>query len=148
AKLIVATAAVAWIVQVNAGMAPSYPEPGTVWKTGQTYQIVWEEDKSKPSITEGWKDFKIDLMTGDNIQQKFLMNVATGLDGKKKKEYSFKAPEVHPPSAVYFLMFTNDKGDNAWTTRFAITGEDGELVAPENAEQPDGATIPWGIGKL
>lgn len=40
-KLVVATVSVAWIVQVHAGMAPSYPEPGTVWKTGQTYKIEW-----------------------------------------------------------------------------------------------------------
>jgi hypothetical protein len=36
----------------------------------------------------------------------------------------------------------------AWTTRFGITGEDGKLEKPENAIQPDGTKIPWGVGKL
>lgn len=36
----------------------------------------------------------------------------------------------------------------AWTTRFGITGEDGKLEKPEHSVQPDGAKIPWGVGKL
>lgn len=26
---------------IHADMAPSYPEPGTVWKAGHQYEIVW-----------------------------------------------------------------------------------------------------------
>lgn len=31
----------AFIVSVYAEMAPNYPEPGTIWKTGQEYEISW-----------------------------------------------------------------------------------------------------------
>ncbi|KAI9473672.1 MAG: hypothetical protein EXX96DRAFT_578890 [Benjaminiella poitrasii] len=133
---------------VCANMAPSYPEPGTVWKTGNTYEITWVNDKHAPSIARAWKNFKIDFMTGDNVNQKFLKNVATGLDGTKIKSFNWTAPEVEPHAAIYFLMFSNGKGQNAWTTRFGITGQDGKLVKPEKSVQPDGAKIPWGIGKV
>jgi hypothetical protein len=29
---------------VNADMAPNYPEPGTIWKAGQQYEISWCKD--------------------------------------------------------------------------------------------------------
>ncbi|CAO3631386.1 unnamed protein product [Mucor hiemalis] len=87
-------------------------------------------------------------MTGDNNNQKFLTNVAKDLDGSSLSSFNWTAPEVEPHAAVYFLMFTNEKGQNAWTTRFGITGDDGKLVKPENAAQPDGAKIPWGVGKI
>lgn len=49
---------------------------------------------------------------------------------------------------MYWLNCNAEKGQNAWTTRFGIAGPDGKLVKPENAVQPDGAKIPWGVGKL
>jgi hypothetical protein len=70
--------------------------------TSSSDTTILEDDKSTPSIAHDWKDFKIgkgvqdivisfhshfvllDLMTGDNIKQEFLMNVAT-VRGKKKK---------------------------------------------------------------
>lgn len=105
----------------EAALAPSTPEPGTVWKAGEENEIIWgnaspntmaactlvriltlvsiEEDGVKPTIKQGWQNFKIgttqsnpaglwmksahvklytaDLMTGDNMDQKFLTNVAT-----------------------------------------------------------------------
>ncbi|CAO3642595.1 unnamed protein product [Mucor fragilis] len=133
---------------VHANMAPNYPEPGTIWKSGQSYEITWFNDKQSPPMEKSWNKFKIDFMTGDNNSQKFLKNVARGLDAKTVKSFNWTAPEVEPHAAVYFLMFTNEKGQNAWTTRFGIAGPDGKLVKPENAVQPDGAKIPWGVGKL
>ncbi|OAD08659.1 hypothetical protein MUCCIDRAFT_105626 [Mucor lusitanicus CBS 277.49] len=99
-------------------------------------------------MEKAWNKFKIDFMTGDNNSQKFLKNVARDLDARTVKSFNWTAPEVEPHAAVYFLMFTNEKGQNAWTTRFGIAGPDGKLVKPENAVQPDGAKIPWGVGKL
>ncbi|RCI01943.1 hypothetical protein CU098_007126 [Rhizopus stolonifer] len=131
---------------VCANMAPNYPEPGTVWKTGKQYTITWFDDKQSPHMKKSWKNFKIDFMTGDNDNQKFLQNVATNLDASKTNSFNWTAPEVEPHASVYFLMFTN--GENAWTTRFGITGPEGKLDKPEHSTQPDGASIPWGVGKL
>jgi hypothetical protein len=36
----------------------------------------------------------------------------------------------------------------AWSTRFAIAGEDGNVTPAENTALPDGKAIPWGVGKL
>ncbi|CAO3585989.1 unnamed protein product [Absidia cylindrospora] len=139
-KLILAASALlATSFVVDAAMAPSYPSPGTVWKSA--------DDNTAPSIASGWKDFKIDFMTGDNSQQVFLSNVATNLDGTKISKFTWTAPEVKPNAAVYFFMFSNGK-DSAWTTRFGITGADGVLAEPEHATQPTGEKIPWGTGAL
>ncbi|KAI8137889.1 hypothetical protein BJV82DRAFT_674332 [Fennellomyces sp. T-0311] len=132
----------------SASLAPSYPEPGTVWTVGKDYEIKWEEDGTKPSMAVGWKNFKIDLMTGDNMDQIFLTNVASNLSADGAQSFRWKVPDVAPYSPIYFFMFTNDKGENAWTTRFAIVGEDGNQEFPDNHIQPSGEKIPWGIGKL
>jgi hypothetical protein len=29
----------------NADMAPNYPEPGTVWKAGEKYEISWRKNR-------------------------------------------------------------------------------------------------------
>ncbi|KAI8982440.1 hypothetical protein BDF20DRAFT_866944 [Mycotypha africana] len=133
---------------VYANMAPSYPEPGTVWKEGHNYEITWFNDKQEPSIDKAWRKFKIEFMTGDNYDQKLLKVVARDLDGTQLKSYNWTAPQVTPHSAVYFFKFTNDKGQSAWTTRFGIVGADGSLEKPEHITQPGGAKIPWGVGKL
>ncbi|ORZ10866.1 hypothetical protein BCR42DRAFT_422217 [Absidia repens] len=147
-KLILAASALlATSFVADASMAPSYPSPGTVWKSGQQYDILWADDNAAPSIASGWKDFKIDFMTGDNSQQVFLSNVASNLDGTKISKFTWTAPEVKPNAAVYFFMFSNGK-DSAWTTRFGITGADGVLAEPEHATQPTGEKIPWGTGAL
>ncbi|KAI9499669.1 hypothetical protein BDB00DRAFT_12032 [Zychaea mexicana] len=133
----------------NAALAPSYPEPGTVWTVGQEYDITWEDDGAKPSMKKGWKNFKIDLMTGDNMDQIFLTNVASNLSAAAgPPSFKYKAPSVEPYSPIYFFMFTNEDGENAWTTRFAIVGEDGKQEPPTNLKQPSGEKIPWGVGKL
>ncbi|ORX58989.1 hypothetical protein DM01DRAFT_1381602 [Hesseltinella vesiculosa] len=147
-KLIVAaTALLASTMVVDATMAPSYPSPGTVWNTGQQYTITWADDGTAPSIASGWKNFKIDFMTGDNDNQTFLTNVASNLDGATLTSFTWTAPSVSPQSAIYFFMFSNNAGQMAWTTRFGITN-DGKLVAPQFASQPNGAKIPWGNGQL
>ncbi|KAI9275692.1 hypothetical protein BDA99DRAFT_194091 [Phascolomyces articulosus] len=133
----------------KAALAPSYPEPGTVWTVGKEYDITWEEDGAKPSMKKGWKNFKIDLMTGDNMDQVFLTNVASNLSAASgSTTFKYTAPNVSPYSPIYFFMFTNEEGENAWTTRFAIVGEDGKQEAPANQKQPNGEKIPWGVGKL
>ncbi|CDH50534.1 hypothetical protein RO3G_01770 [Lichtheimia corymbifera JMRC:FSU:9682] len=129
--------------------SPSVPEPGTVWQAGKEYDIIWEEDGTKPLMEKNWRNFKIDLMTGDDMDQKFLSNVASNLStANGATSFKWKAPDVSPHSPIYFLMFTNEHGENAWTTRFAIVGEDGKQETPEHAEQPSGEKIPWGVGKL
>ncbi|CDS05774.1 hypothetical protein LRAMOSA08302 [Lichtheimia ramosa] len=132
-----------------ATMAPSYPDPGAIWTAGKQYQILWVDDGTSPSVNESWTNFKIDFMTGDNTNQKFLTNVANGLDGSKSTSYTWTAPHVDPYSAVYFFMFTNAAGESAWTTRFGIVAKDGDTLVPEPEKtQPTGEKIPWGNGKL
>ncbi|CAO3617051.1 unnamed protein product [Cunninghamella blakesleeana] len=134
-------------MMVNANMAPSYPEPGTVWEEGKEYEVVWDNDSNEPNLSESWNNFRIDLMTGDDDKQIFITNVASNLTGTALK-YKYSVPSVEPHAPVYFLMFTSETGENAWTTRFAIVGQDGKQDVPENAIQPNGAKIPWGVGKL
>ncbi|KAG2223492.1 hypothetical protein INT45_001240, partial [Circinella minor] len=133
----------------NASLAPSYPEPGTKWTVGKEYDITWEDDGLTPAMQNGWKNFKIDLMTGDNMDQKFLTNVASNLSAATgSTSFKYTVPNVSPYSSIYFFMFTNEDGENAWTTRFAIVGEDNKEEAPANQMQPTGEKIPWGVGKL
>ncbi|KAI9316778.1 hypothetical protein BX666DRAFT_2027599 [Dichotomocladium elegans] len=134
---------------VRANLAPSYPEPGTVWTAGKEYKILWEDDGTKPRMDKAWKNFRIDLMTGDNMKQILVTHVASNVSAENgRSSFDWKAPHVMPPAAVYFFTFTNEQGDNAWTTRFAIVGDDGKLEEPEHPLQPSGEKIPWGIGKL
>ncbi|KAI9323671.1 hypothetical protein BX666DRAFT_1889237 [Dichotomocladium elegans] len=134
---------------VFATMAPSYPDPGTIWTAGKSYSILWADDGTAPSINQSWTSFKIDFMTGSNDNQTFLTNVATGLDGSKISSYTWTAPNVDPYAAVYFFMFTNAAGESAWTTRFGIVAKDGDTLAAEPEKtQPNGQAIPWGNGHL
>ncbi|KAH8550373.1 hypothetical protein BGW37DRAFT_499068 [Umbelopsis sp. PMI_123] len=152
---LISTVFAAIATAVSANMAPSEPAPGTIWTIGQSYAIQWADDGTSPSIATDWKKFKIDFMTGDNTNQIFLENVATGLDGTAATSYNWTCPNVDVHSAIYFFMFTSltNATDMAWTTRFAIVGTDGVQSTPANAAQPDGSTlngqpIPWGVGHL
>ncbi|KAI7855899.1 hypothetical protein BDC45DRAFT_505020 [Circinella umbellata] len=151
-KSFITTSAVvmAFVSGITATMAPNYPQPGTVWTAGKEYQITWADDGEGAKLPEGWTNFNIEFMTGDNINMIPLTSVATGVDASKGSTYTWTAPQVEPYSAVYFLQFTNDKGEKAWTTRFAIVAQDGETPAPEPEKtQPNGGeNIPWGVGKL
>ncbi|KAI9306135.1 hypothetical protein BJ944DRAFT_178772 [Cunninghamella echinulata] len=132
---------------VKADMAPSYPEPGTIWQEGEEYDITWENDGNEPNMNSTWNDFRIDLMTGDDDNQVFITTIADNLTATDMK-YHYKAPTVEPHAPIYFLMFTSATGENAWTTRFAIVGQDKRQDVPENAAQPNGNKIPWGVGKI
>ncbi|KAI7868333.1 hypothetical protein BDF14DRAFT_584140 [Spinellus fusiger] len=133
---------------VKATLAPSIPEPGTVWQAGKQYDVVWEEDAIAPTMAEGWNNFSIDLMTGENENQIFLQNIATNLSGVAAQSYKWVVPDVTPHSNIYFLMFTSENKEFAWTTRFAIVGEDGNSAPPRHLTQSNGEEIPWGRGKL
>ncbi|KAI8333719.1 hypothetical protein BC941DRAFT_336525, partial [Chlamydoabsidia padenii] len=133
------------VLVVKANMSPSNPEPGTVWTAGKEYEITW--DNTEPTINATWKNFRIDLMTGEDNDQVLLTNIAENVRGDEMK-YNYTAPQVDPPAPIYFLMFTNEDGEFAWSTRFAIVGQDGKQQVPEQAVQPTGEKIPWGVGKL
>ncbi|ORZ23377.1 hypothetical protein BCR42DRAFT_487360 [Absidia repens] len=135
------------VMVVKANMSPSYPEPGSVWTTGKEYEITWEEDNAEPTINSTWKNFRIDLMTGEDLDQQLLTNIAENVKGDAMK-YKYTAPEVAPHAPIYFLMFTSDNGENAWSSRFSIVSQDGKQEVPENSAQPNGEKIPWGTGKL
>ncbi|KAI8379581.1 uncharacterized protein BYT42DRAFT_604917 [Radiomyces spectabilis] len=141
----VAAVLVTTLATVHCTLAPNYPEPGTVWTAGKEYEILWDEDNTKPTIAEAWRNFRIDLMTGDNDDQMLLANVNLTANSMS---YKWVAPDVEPHSSIYFLMFTNEAGDNAWTTRFAIVGADGKVAPPEHPTQPNGEKVPWGVGKV
>ncbi|KAI8138160.1 hypothetical protein BJV82DRAFT_301409 [Fennellomyces sp. T-0311] len=148
-KTLISTSAaiMAFASGIAATMAPNYPQPGTVWTAGKQYTITWADDGNSPSANESWTNFKIDFMTGDNINMVHLTNVASGLDASAISSYTWTAPQVDPYSAIYFLQFTN--GEAAWTTRFAIVAQDGDTPAKEpESTQPSGDAIPWGVGKL
>ena len=55
-----------------------------------------------------------------------------------------------PNSAIYFYQFSSPSAPSnlTWTTRFTIAGADGSTTAPANQTQPDGQSIPWGLGAL
>ena len=59
------------------------------------------------------------------------------------------AMQVSPHSAIYFYEFSCPSAPGKlWTTRFTITGSDGESTPPTEPTQPNGDTIAWGNGKL
>ncbi|KAJ2962712.1 hypothetical protein NQZ79_g2292 [Umbelopsis isabellina] len=136
----------ATVAAASTPIAPSEPAPGTVWTIGQPGTIQW----TNTGASADWKSFKIDFMTGDNLNQITLGNVATGLDGTTATTYSWTCPNVDVHSAIYFFMFTSttNASDVAWTTRFGITDSTGALTTPANSTQPDGEKIPWGVGQL
>ncbi|RUS13009.1 hypothetical protein BC937DRAFT_86499 [Endogone sp. FLAS-F59071] len=141
---------------VSATLAPSEPDPTTVWHPGQAGVITWADDNTAPLIPAEWTNMTIDFMTGDNLNQINVLgaghHVATGVDASKSSTYTWTCPTVSPPSQIYFFMFTSGDGKyEAWTTRFTITAADGTtVVAPTNSTQPapDNETIPWGIGTI
>ncbi|KAG2175503.1 hypothetical protein INT43_001150, partial [Umbelopsis isabellina] len=136
------------VASASTPIAPSEPAPGTVWTIGQPGTIQWNSAPCNHVLNSvfDWLDF----MTGDNINQITLGNVATGLDGTTATTYSWTCPNVDIHSAIYFFMFTSttNSSDMAWTTRFAITDSTGALTTPPNATQTDGEKIPWGVGHL
>ncbi|KAG1464593.1 hypothetical protein G6F56_005050 [Rhizopus delemar] len=141
--LAASVALVAAIVNVEAAVSPTYPQPGTIQVQGETNDITWTFDGKDSDQT-----YQIDFMTGSNDNQTVLQTVATGVSASLLK-YPFVAPAVDPYSAIYFFMFTGSKSDQAWTTRFGIVPDaNTNLTAEPESTQPDGSAIPWGNGKL
>jgi hypothetical protein len=93
----------------------------------------------------------IKLRTGSNLDMKDIQVVATGQDGSVAGKFDWDCPDVTPQSAIYFYEFTapGAAAEGAqWTTRFTIADATGATTPPENAAQPDGDAIPWGVGAL
>ncbi|KAI0675569.1 hypothetical protein C8Q78DRAFT_332367 [Trametes maxima] len=138
-------ALVAGAVVVRADPTPTAPGPGDVFKQGGQCTFTWDVD-----TTGTWKQMNVELMTGDNWNMVHLTTIAT-LDGTDASQttHSYDCPEVTPNSAIYFYQFTSPSAPNrTWTTRFAIGDASGNTTPAPNATQPDGQSIPWGIGKL
>ncbi|KAK1233354.1 hypothetical protein PQX77_003463 [Marasmius sp. AFHP31] len=144
ASFVVVVAGLSAIVAVQGDAIPVAPGPGAVFNQGSKCSTSWVGDKDGK-----WANMKIQLMTGDNFQMIELATVATGLDGNKDGTFEFDCPAVNPYSAVYFFQYTAPGGSGPqWATRFAIADKDGKTVPPPENIQPNGAAIPWGIGKL
>ncbi|KAL5488213.1 hypothetical protein ACEPAI_6321 [Sanghuangporus weigelae] len=133
--------------RVSAQVQPMTPGPNETYAAGANCTIAWVPDSSG-----SWTNVTIDLMSGSNNNMSLVTNVATGLDGTDKSltPFSWTCPEVNPYSSVYFYQFTNgdDISTRAWTTRFTIASPSNETKPPENPQQPDGESVPWGIGRL
>ncbi|KAI8996501.1 hypothetical protein BD414DRAFT_478234 [Trametes punicea] len=130
---------------VRADPVPTAPGPGDVFKEGGQCTFTWDVD-----TTGQWKTMNVELMSGDNWNMIHITTVAT-LDGTDASNttYSYTCPQVIPNSAIYFYQFTSPNAANrTWTTRFAIADANGNTTPAPNATQPDGQSIPWGLGKL
>ncbi|TFK69086.1 hypothetical protein BDN72DRAFT_626035 [Pluteus cervinus] len=132
---------------VHADVVPDTPGPGDVFKEGSTCKVTWDADTDKGSST--WKDMSIQLMSGDNFNMVPVTTVTTGADGSASGEFDYPCPDVTPNSPIYFYQFTSPTAANkTWTTRFTIAAADGSTTPPQNAVQPGGDNIPWGVGAL
>ncbi|TBU33998.1 hypothetical protein BD309DRAFT_969427 [Dichomitus squalens] len=131
----------------RAEVVPTAPGPGDVFKQGGQCTFTWT-----PDTTGVWKQMNVELMSGDNWQMSHITTVATNIDGTDatKATFSYNCPEVTPNSAIYFYQFSTPSAPSnlTWTTRFTIAGADGSTTAPTNQTQPDGQSIPWGVGAL
>lgn len=129
-----------------AQMVPTSPDGSTVARIGSELTTLWEKDASGV-----WDDVTIQLMSGDNFNMIPVTTLTTGIDATSLTSYTFTVPSVSPTSAIYFLQFTPGTGnisDVTWTTRFTIAAADGSTTPPANSVQPNGASIPWGVGSL
>ncbi|KZT20981.1 hypothetical protein NEOLEDRAFT_1140011 [Neolentinus lepideus HHB14362 ss-1] len=139
------TALLASSLVAHADPVPSEPGPNSVYNEGSTCHIAWTPDTSGT-----WTQMAIELMTGDNWNMVHLTTVTT-LDGTNTATttYDYPCPSVTPNAAIYFYQFSDPSSPNkTWTTRFAIADASGKTVAAPNTTQPDGQSIPWGIGAL
>ncbi|GAW07125.1 hypothetical protein LENED_009095 [Lentinula edodes] len=128
---------------VGDGITPTAPGPGDQFNAGSPCTIQWQ-------VGENWSNFTISLMSGSNTQMQLVAPVASGLDGSNAalSPFNWTCPEVNPYSAIYFYQFTNsnDTTNSKWTTRFTIASPSGESSPPANSTQPNGDSIPWGVG--
>ncbi|KAJ3896020.1 hypothetical protein GG344DRAFT_37534 [Lentinula edodes] len=139
---------------VGDGITPTAPGPGDQFNAGSPCTIQWQ-------VGENWSNFTISLMSGSNTQMQLVAPVASGLDGSNAalSPFNWTCPEVNPYSAIYFYQFTNgnDTTNSKWTTRFTVStllnicmiaSPSGESSPPANSTQPNGDSIPWGVGSL
>ncbi|KAF9780186.1 hypothetical protein BJ322DRAFT_1145960, partial [Thelephora terrestris] len=91
-------------------------------------------------------------MSGSNYNMTVVANVAEDLDGTDPSlsPYTWACPDVDPYSTIYFYQFNAaaDKTNPAWTTRFTIASSAGETIVPPHSKQPNGDSVPWGIGVM
>ncbi|CDU23325.1 uncharacterized protein SPSC_01954 [Sporisorium scitamineum] len=129
---------------LSAATAPSPLTPSTT-NEGSPLLIQWDTTTSQT-----WKSMEIKFMTGSNQNMTELYTVATGVDGTSSGagKLLWTAPNVSPNSAIYFFQFTHNGQDPTWTTRFAIADTTGAVTWPPYAKQPEGASIPWGQGRI
>ncbi|KAJ7578725.1 hypothetical protein C8J56DRAFT_355500 [Mycena floridula] len=129
---------------------PTEPIGATNYTAGSTCHIAWKP-ATQPAPAD-WKNMKIQLMSGSNMQMVPLETVATSQDGSAAGTFDHKCPEVSENARIYFYQFTCEGCTTAWTTRFMIAGADGKTVEPDHdgSDQldPDGKKIPWGTGTI
>jgi hypothetical protein len=124
---------------------PSPLTPSTT-NAGQPCVISWG-----PDTTGDWTKTNIELMSGDNQNMVHITTIATvDTTDAAATSYTWTCPEVTPNSNIYFYQFSTagSPTDLTWTTRFTIAGTDGATEEAENATQPDGSAVPWGVGNL
>jgi len=88
-------------------------------------------------------------MTGDNSPMVHMRTLtSTPVDAAATTSYSWTCADVTPYSTIYFYQFTSakDLANVTWTGRFALTGADGTIVAPEHTSVENGNTVNWGTG--
>jgi hypothetical protein len=143
-----AAAAVAVLALASSVVAQPSPFTPSTTKEGDKCLITWEADP-----TGEWTETNIQLMTGDNFKMIHLTTVTT-VDTTDEAATSFEwpCPKVEPNSVIYFYQYSVASAPKnlTWSTRFAISDEEGKTVPPEFATQPDAnkTAIPWGVGAL
>lgn len=83
------------------GIAPSEPSPESSFNIGTDITATWNNTDVG---TDQWTNMTIELMTGSNYNMIHLSYVATKINAMTSTSYSFKAPDVHPTSKIYFLQ--------------------------------------------
>ncbi|EOR00554.1 Putative methyltransferase-like protein C27D7.08c [Wallemia ichthyophaga EXF-994] len=127
-------------------------EGNSKWAVGSNQTIKFDVDTENKA--EIWNKFSIDLMTGPDLYTVFVGKVAENISvpNKDQGKINWTLPDtVTPHSQIYFLQFYNSENatDKAWSTRFTITGENGDSEPPSHETQPkSGKDTPWGIGSL
>jgi hypothetical protein len=117
-------ATVAMFATVTASPFTTEPVAATKWAAGQKVVIKWT-DQGKPSLTT-MGPMTIDLMTGANLKQILVQNLATNVK-PTAKQLAVTVPKFTGPSGVfYFLRYTSDN-QVYFTTRFLISGISGNF---------------------
>ncbi|GAA5988404.1 hypothetical protein JCM10908_003550 [Rhodotorula pacifica] len=127
-------------------ITPAAPKgTDTVFRAGQDCTFAFERDPKGL-----WKTVNVDLFSGSLLDMVNVTRVASGLDGiSHNVRFVYECPAVEPPAPIYFYQFSSpDDTNRVWSSRFAIAGEDGNVVKPEHEHQPNGSGEPWGVGRL